>query len=264
MANSVAHFFSSPLNISLRSWSCKASADESAYNLMGLPLYVINCFSLAPFKILFMFNFVILIIICHEVFLFGFIFFGTLCASCILMSVSFPRVGKFLVIIFSENFSVSSLFSSERYNMNITHLMLSQNSFNSSLKNCSDWVPFTLPSYKLLICSILSSVLLIPSHYFLFQLLNSSFVIIFLYFLTLMTFSLSSSFVFLRLINMLITIFKKLFYQVNYLPHFIRGFSILSFHSFVWNISPLSSHLVSPMILASVIGEIATSPWWLR
>ena len=207
MANSVAHFFSSLLNISIHSWSCKASAEESAYILMGLPLYVINCFSLAPFKILFMFNFVILIIICHDVFLFGFIFFGTLCASCILMSVSFPRVGKFLVIIFSENFSVSSLFSfSERYNMNITHLMLSQNSFNSSLKNCSDWVPFTLPSYKLLICSVLSSVLLIPSHYFLFQLLNSSFVIIFLYFLTLMTFSLSSSFVFLRLINMLITI----------------------------------------------------------
>ena len=207
MANSVAHFFSSLLNISIHSWSCKASAEESAYILMGLPLYVINCFSLAPFKILFMFNFVILIIICHDVFLFGFIFFGTLCASCILMSVSFPRVGKFLVIIFSENFSVSSHFSfSERYNMNITHLMLSQNSFNSSLKNCSDWVPFTLPSYKLLICSVLSSVLLIPSHYFLFQLLNSSFVIIFLYFLTLMTFSLSSSFVFLRLINMLITI----------------------------------------------------------
>ena len=91
---------------------------------------MISCSSLAPFKILFIFNFVILIIICHDVVLFGFVLFGTLSASRILMSISFPRVGKFLFIIFSEKFSVSSLFSfSDSYNMNITHLMLSQSSF---------------------------------------------------------------------------------------------------------------------------------------
>ena len=142
---------------------------------------MISCSSLAPFKILFIFNFVILIIICHDVVLFGFVLFGTVSASRILMSISFPRVGKFLFIIFSEKFSVSSLFSfSDPYTMNITHLMLSQSSFKLLLKNCSDWVPFTLPSHRLLICSVLSGVLLIPSHYVLFQLLNSSVVISFL------------------------------------------------------------------------------------
>ena len=85
----------------------------------------------------------------------------------------------FVHYLFREILCLLSSFS-DPYNTNITHLMLSQSSFKLLLKNCSDWVPFTLPSYRLLICSVLSSVLLIPSHYFLFQLLNSSIVISFL------------------------------------------------------------------------------------
>ena len=89
----------------------KVSAEKSADNLIEFPLYVINCFSLAAFKI-FPLTFAILIITCLVVNLFGFILFGTLYASCTWMSVSFPRLGKFSAIISSNRFSVPfSLFS---------------------------------------------------------------------------------------------------------------------------------------------------------
>ena len=72
----------------------KASAQKSADYLMGVPLYVTCCFSLAAFNILSLF-FSILIIMCLGVVLFGLILFGTLFDSWTWMFVSFPKLGKF-------------------------------------------------------------------------------------------------------------------------------------------------------------------------
>ena len=45
---------------------------------------------------------------CHGVVLFGFLLLGTLCASWILMSISFPKLGIFLVIISLRSLSSTS------------------------------------------------------------------------------------------------------------------------------------------------------------
>ena len=111
--------------------ACKVSAEKSAYNVMGVFLHVTSCFSLTVFKILSLsLVFAILIIMCLGVDLFGFILFGTLCASSTWMSVSFSRLGKFSAIIssdkFSAPFSVSSLSGPPMMQM-VVHSMLSQN-----------------------------------------------------------------------------------------------------------------------------------------
>ena len=60
--------------------SRRVSAERSAVNLMGIPLYVICCFSLAAFNILSLYLiFDSLINMCLGVFLLGFILYGTLC-----------------------------------------------------------------------------------------------------------------------------------------------------------------------------------------
>ena len=89
----------------LLSLAYKVSAKKSADSLMGVP-----CFSLPDFKILSLsLTFVILIMICLGVDHFGFIFFGTLCASLTWISVSIPRLGKFSAIILSNTFLPFSL-----------------------------------------------------------------------------------------------------------------------------------------------------------
>ena len=94
--------------------ACRVSAEKSAVNLMGVPLYVICHFSLAAFN-----NFSLsliyatLITMCLGVFLLGFILYGTLCASWTWVAISFPILGKFSTItssnIFSGPFSLSLL-----------------------------------------------------------------------------------------------------------------------------------------------------------
>ena len=93
--------------------SCRISAERSAVNLLGVPLYVICHFSLVAFS-----NFSLslifanLITMCLSVFLLGFILYGTLCASWTWVAISFPVLGKFSTIIssnvFSGPFSLSS------------------------------------------------------------------------------------------------------------------------------------------------------------
>ena len=81
--------------------ACKVSVEISADSLMGAPLQVTNCFSLAAFKILSLsLTFCILIMMCLAVGLFGSILFGTICTSWTYMSISFTTLGKFSVIIF--------------------------------------------------------------------------------------------------------------------------------------------------------------------
>ena len=102
------------LNISCYSFlACRVSAEKSANTLMGVPLYVICCFSLVAFNILSLtLIFVSLITVCLGVFPLGFILPETLCASWTWLTISFPMFGKFSSIItlnvFSGPFSLSS------------------------------------------------------------------------------------------------------------------------------------------------------------
>ena len=66
---------------------------------MGIPLYVICCFSLTAFNI-FSLNliFVSLVNICPSVFLIGFILYETLCTSWTWLTISFPTLERFLTI----------------------------------------------------------------------------------------------------------------------------------------------------------------------
>ena len=68
------------LNMSCHSLlACRVSAERSAFNLMGIPLYVICCFSLAAFNIFYLYLiFDSLINMYLGMFLLGYILYGTL------------------------------------------------------------------------------------------------------------------------------------------------------------------------------------------
>ena len=86
--------------------ACRVSAEKSAVNLMGVPLYVICPFSLVAFNNFSLsLIFVNLITMCLGVFLLGFILYKALCASWTFVAVSFPVLGKFSTIISSDIFS---------------------------------------------------------------------------------------------------------------------------------------------------------------
>ena len=86
--------------------ACRVSAERSVVNLMGIPLYVTFCFSLAAFYIFSLYLiFDSLNNMCLGVFLLGFILCGTLCASWTWLIISFPILRKFLTIISSNIFS---------------------------------------------------------------------------------------------------------------------------------------------------------------
>ena len=83
----------------------KVSVERSAVILMGIPLFVICCFSLAAFNIYpLCLIFINLINMCLGVFHLGFILFGTLWVSWTCMTTSFPILGKFSTIISSSIF----------------------------------------------------------------------------------------------------------------------------------------------------------------
>ena len=90
---------------------------------MGVSFYVICRFSLVAFN-----NFSLslifanLISMCLGVFLLGFILYGSLCASWTWVAISFPMLGKFSTIIFSNIFSGPFSLSSPSgtpYNANV-------------------------------------------------------------------------------------------------------------------------------------------------
>ena len=103
------------LNISCHSLlACRVSVEKSDDSLMGVPLYVICCFSLVALNILSLsLIFVSLTTVYLGVFLLGFILPGSLCASQTWLTISFPMFGKFSAItssnIFSGPFSLSCL-----------------------------------------------------------------------------------------------------------------------------------------------------------
>ena len=94
----------SPSNLEESFLACRVSVEKSANSLMEVPLCVICCFSLVALHILSVINF------CQfdyyvSLFLLGFILPGTLWDSWTWLTISFPMLGKFSAIIFSNIFS---------------------------------------------------------------------------------------------------------------------------------------------------------------
>ena len=111
-SNLGCRFFSfSTLNICCHSLlACRVSAEKSADNLMGIPLYVICCFSLAAFNI-FSLNLIFVSLI--NMFLLGLSCVGLSAVPGLGWLFPFPcLLGKFLTIISSNTFSDASSFSS--------------------------------------------------------------------------------------------------------------------------------------------------------
>ena len=152
--------------------------------LWGVPVHYFF-FSLAAFNIFSLYLiFDSYINTCLGVFLFGFILYGTLCASWTWLTVYFPMLGKFLSIISSNIFSDPFFFSSSSGTpiiQMLVHLMLSQRflSLSSILfilfsLFCSLAVISTILSFRPLISSSASVIqLLIPSRVFIFYIYSS-------------------------------------------------------------------------------------------
>ena len=167
------------LNMSCHSLlACRVSAERSAVNLLGIPLYVICCFSLAAFNIFSLYlMFDSLINMCLGVFLLGFILYRTLCTSWTWLTISFAMLGKFSTIISSNIFSVPFFFSSSSGTPIIQMLVrLILNQWSPRLASilfilfslfCSVVVTSTILSSRSLIRSSASVILLlIPSREF--------------------------------------------------------------------------------------------------
>jgi len=126
---------------------------------MGIPLWVICCFSLAGFNICSLcLIFVNLINICLGVFHLGFILFGTLWVSWTWVTISFPILRKFSTIISSSIFSWPFFLSSSSGTPMIQ--MLSQRSLRLSSFLLILFSFFLSASF---ISTILSSTLIILS-----------------------------------------------------------------------------------------------------
>ena len=103
---------------------------------MGIPLWIICCFSFAAFNICSLcLIFINLINMCLGVFQLGIILFGTLWDSWTWVAISFPILGRFSIIISSSIFSwpffLSSTSGTPMIRM-LGHLTLSQRSLRLS------------------------------------------------------------------------------------------------------------------------------------
>ena len=125
-----------------------------------------------------------LISMCLGLFLLGFILYGTLCASCTRLTISFSIWGKFSTIISLKNFLIPFLFLFffwDCYNSNVSALDIVPevsetilSSFHSFYFICSSEVISTVVSSKSLISSSASDILLlIPSRVFLISVIVS-------------------------------------------------------------------------------------------
>ena len=110
--------------------ACRVFVEETADNLMGIPLYVV----IFPLLIFYLSLCIVsLITMCLCVFLLGFILPGTFCTSWTWLTISFPMLGKFSAIISSNIFSSPfSPPSGTPTRQMLVHLMLSQRSLRLS------------------------------------------------------------------------------------------------------------------------------------
>ena len=150
---------------------------------MGIPLYVICCFSFAAFNICpLCLIFVSLINMCFSIFLPGFILFWTLWASWTWVAISFHTLGKFSAIISSNILSCPFLLSSSGTTMirMLGHLNVVPGvseavliSFYSFLFICSaSFISTTLSSSSLIHSSASVTLLLVPSSVFLISVIT--------------------------------------------------------------------------------------------
>ena len=137
----------------------KVYIDRSAVILMGIPLCVICCFSLAAFNICSLcLIFVNLIHMSLGVFHLGFILFGTLWVSWTCVTISFPILGKFSALISSSIFSWPFFLSSSSETLMIRmlgHFPLSQRSLRLSSF-------LLIPFSYFLSASFISTIYLLP------------------------------------------------------------------------------------------------------
>ena len=142
---------------------------------MEFPLYVTCCFSLTAFSILYLCSvFVSLISVCLDVFLLGFVLYGTLCAFWTSLTISFSMLGKFSTIISSKIFSYTIFFSSSSGTpiiQMLVHLIWSHSSLRLS---SALFILFTLFCSSEVISIILSSNSLIRSASDILLLINFS------------------------------------------------------------------------------------------
>ena len=140
---------------------------------------MIGTYSLPYLTISFSWNFAILIMMCLEVGLFGFLLIGMRSVSWIFVPFSLIKLGKFSIIIFSNRFSIpcssfpSSIpiipilfrFMLSCSSLNTSSFFLSHFAFSFFFFFCSFWVLFfsTLFSSLLIWYYGSSSLLLIPS-----------------------------------------------------------------------------------------------------
>ena len=140
--------------------------------MYGASLVFYFSFLLTAFNILSLcLVFVSLICMCLGMFLLGFILYGTLCASCTWLPISFSMLGKFSSIVFSKIFSHPFFFSSSSgtcINRLLVCLMWSQSSLKLSSALfilftlfCSSEVVYTILSSSSLIHSSASDILLL-------------------------------------------------------------------------------------------------------
>ena len=106
--------------------ACRVSAEKLADSLIGVPRYVICCFSLAALIFFSLISVILitmcLITMCFGVFLFWFIMYVTLCASLTWVTASFPRFGRFTAIMPSNMFSAPFSLLLRPHNANISML----------------------------------------------------------------------------------------------------------------------------------------------
>ena len=125
--------------------ACRVSVEKSADSLMGVPLYVICCFSLVAFNILSLsLIFVSLVTMCLGVFLLGFILPGTFCACWTWLTIPFPMLGKFSTIISSNISSGPFSLSFPPIMWMFMLLMLSQRSLFSCLHFFSFFILYSV------------------------------------------------------------------------------------------------------------------------
>ena len=99
--------------------ACRNSAERSSVNLIGIPLYVICCFSLVAFNIFSLYLiFDSVINMCLGVFLLGFFLYGTLCASWTWLTISFQVCNYNLLKYFLRSF-LFLFFFWDPYNLNV-------------------------------------------------------------------------------------------------------------------------------------------------
>ena len=109
----VDFFLFSTLNISCYSFlACRVSAERSAVNHMGFPLYVTCCFSLAAFNMLSLCLIFASLISNLSQHVSPWVLYGTVCTSSTWLTISFFVLGKLSTIISSKNFSYHFFLSS--------------------------------------------------------------------------------------------------------------------------------------------------------